>query len=80
MHKNEEINFLWFLGGHFNIWFVNDEIGKADDGGIMARSRGSQFEISEENMITFFFNLDHIFYTLTPRLVKRPVLIFRRLG
>ena len=54
MHKNEEINFLWFLGGHFNIWFVNDEIGKADDGGIMARSMGLKFEISEENIITFF--------------------------
>ena len=54
MHKNEEINFLWFLGGHFNIWFVNDEIGKADDGGIMARSRGLIFVISEENMILFF--------------------------
>lgn len=54
MHKSEEINYLWFLGGHFNIWFVNDEIGKADDGGIMARSRGSKFEIPKENMITFF--------------------------
>ena len=29
MHKTEEINYLWFLGGHFNIWFVNDEVGKA---------------------------------------------------
>merc|ERR1712130_501045 len=41
MFKESEINFIWFLGERFNVWFVNDQVGKGDDGGLLSNQPGS---------------------------------------
>ena len=35
MFKSTEINYLWFLGGKFNVWFINDDPGNGENGGIL---------------------------------------------
>jgi len=36
MHKTNEINYIWFLNGKFNVWFVSDEVGNQNNGGFLS--------------------------------------------
>jgi len=39
MFTGEVTNFLWFLGGQYNIWFISNGLGDTTSGGFLAKTQ-----------------------------------------